>query len=131
MDEVRQWQSRPLEPVYPIVYVDCLLVNVRENQRVLNKALSLVLAVNWNGQKELLGMWIAQSEGARVRVVRADGIATPRGQRHLHCLRGWADRLARSERGGLSADACPSVHGASDEKLLALCLLEAHERGGS
>jgi putative transposase len=65
MDEVRQWQMRPLEPVYPIVYVDCLVVNVRENQRVLNKALYLVLAVNLEGHKELLGMWIAQSEGAK------------------------------------------------------------------
>ena len=36
MDEVRQWQTRPLEPVYPIVYVDCLVVKVRENQRVSN-----------------------------------------------------------------------------------------------
>ncbi len=65
MDEVRQWQMRPLEPVYPIVYVDCLVVNVRENQRVINKALYLVLAVNLEGQKELLGMWIAQMEGAK------------------------------------------------------------------
>src|SRR3989440_7300236 len=65
MDEVRQWQSRPLEPVYPIIYVDCLVVNVRENQRVINKALYLVLAVNLEGQKELLGMWIAQTEGAK------------------------------------------------------------------
>src|SRR3989475_3489769 len=65
MDEVRQWQTRPLEPVYPIVYVDCLVVNVRENQRVINKALYMVLAVNLEGQKELLGMWIAQSEGAK------------------------------------------------------------------
>jgi putative transposase len=40
MDEVRQWQMRPLESVYPIVYVDCLVVNVRENQRVINKALA-------------------------------------------------------------------------------------------
>jgi transposase-like protein len=52
IEEVRQWQARPLEPLYPIVYVDCLVVNVGENQRVLNKALSLVLAVNLNGQKE-------------------------------------------------------------------------------
>lgn len=65
MGEVRQWQTRPLEPVYPIVHVDCLVVNVRENQRVMNKALYLVLAVNLEGQKELLGMWIAQTEGAK------------------------------------------------------------------
>jgi putative transposase len=62
MDEVCQWQSRPLELVYPIVYVDCLVVNVRENQHVLNKALYLVLAVDLNGQKDLLGMWLAQRE---------------------------------------------------------------------
>ena len=65
MDEVRQWQTRPLEQVYPIVYVDCLMVNVRENQRVITKALYLVLAVNLEGQKELLGMWLAQTEGAK------------------------------------------------------------------
>ena len=65
MDEVRQWQTRPLAPLYPIVYVDCLVVNVRENQRVINKALYLVLAVNLEGHKELLGMWMAQSEGAK------------------------------------------------------------------
>ena len=65
MDEVRQWQSRPLEPVYPIIYVDCLVVKVRENQRVLNKSVYQALAVDLNGQKELLGMWIAQTEGAK------------------------------------------------------------------
>ena len=65
MDEVRQWQTRPLESVYPIVYVDCLVVNVRENQRIINKALYLVLAVNLDGQKDLLGMWLAQTEGAK------------------------------------------------------------------
>ena len=65
MEEMRQWQTRPLEALYPIIYVDCLVVNVRENQRVINKALYLVLAVNLEGQKELLGMWMAQTEGAK------------------------------------------------------------------
>jgi transposase-like protein len=65
MDEVRQWQMHPLAPIYPIVYVDCLVINVRENQRVINKALYLVLGVDLNGQKELLGMWLAQTEGAK------------------------------------------------------------------
>jgi putative transposase len=64
-DEVRQWQSRPLEAVYPIVYVDCLVIKIRENQRVINKALHLVLGVTMQGNKELLGMWIAQNEGAK------------------------------------------------------------------
>jgi len=58
-------QSRPLDAVYPIVYVDCLVVKVRENQRVINKALYLALGVDLEGQKELLGMWISQNEGAK------------------------------------------------------------------
>ena len=65
MDEVRQWQARPLEALYPIVYFDCLVVKVREHQRVINKALYLALGVNLSGYKELLGMWLAQSEGAK------------------------------------------------------------------
>jgi putative transposase len=65
MDEVRQWQNRPLEPLYPILYVDCLVVKVRENQRVLNKAVYLALGVTMEGQKELLGMWMSQNEGAK------------------------------------------------------------------
>ena len=65
MDEVRQWQNRPLESLYPILYMDCLVVKVKENQRLINKAVYLALAVNMQGQKELLGMWISENEGAK------------------------------------------------------------------
>ena len=65
MEEVRQWQARPLEPVYPIVYLDCLVVKVKENQRVSNKAAYLALGVTLDGNKELLGMWMSQNEGAK------------------------------------------------------------------
>jgi transposase-like protein len=58
-------QNRPLESLYPIIYVDCLVIKVRENQRILNKAVYLVLAVTLEGQKELLGMWISENEGAK------------------------------------------------------------------
>ncbi len=60
MDEVRQWQMRPLESLYPIISVDCLVVNVRENQRVINKALYLVLTVNLVLQPHLGGELIAE-----------------------------------------------------------------------
>lgn len=65
MDEVKAWQARPLDPVYPIVWFDALVVKVRENQRVINKAVYLALAVDASGQKELLGIWISQNEGAK------------------------------------------------------------------
>jgi putative transposase len=65
MDEVRQWQNRPLESLYPIMYMDCLVVKVKENQRLINKAVYLALGVTLEGQKELLGMWISEHEGAK------------------------------------------------------------------
>ncbi len=64
-DEVKTWQTRPLESVYPIVWFDALVVKVRENNRVMNKAVHLVLGVNLAGVKELLGIWIAAHEGAK------------------------------------------------------------------
>ena len=65
MEEVRQWQNRPLEALYPILYVDCLVVKVRKNQRVRNLAVYLVLGVTMEGQKELLGMSMSEHEGAK------------------------------------------------------------------
>lgn len=65
LDDVKAWQSRPLGAVYPIVWFDALHVKIRHEQRVINKAIYLALAVNTEGQKELLGIWIAQTEGAK------------------------------------------------------------------
>jgi len=65
LEDVRAWQSRPLEDVYPIVWFDALQVKVRHEQRVINKSIYLALGVNLAGQKELLGIWISQNEGAK------------------------------------------------------------------
>lgn len=65
IDDVKAWQSRPLDALYPIVYLDCLVVKVKEDKRIINKAVYLALGVNLDGQKELLGMWISQNEGAK------------------------------------------------------------------
>jgi len=65
IDDIRLWQNRPLDALYPIVYVDCLVVKVQENKQVINKAVYLVLGVNGDGHKELLGIWISPNEGAK------------------------------------------------------------------
>lgn len=64
-DEVKAWQSRPLEPVYPIVYLDCIHVKVRDSGAVRVKAVYLAIGINMSGEKEVLGLWIAQTEGAK------------------------------------------------------------------
>lgn len=64
-DEVASWQGRPLDAVYPIVYLDALVVKVRDQGVVRNKAVYLALGVTIHGNKEVLGMWIEQNEGAK------------------------------------------------------------------
>lgn len=65
LEEVKGWQNRPLEEVYPIVYLDCIVIKVKQNQQIIKKAVYLALGVNMDGKKELLGMWISQTEGAK------------------------------------------------------------------
>lgn len=64
IDEVKAWQSRPLDTLYPIVYLDCIHVKVRDGT-VRVKAVYLAIGINLAGEKEVLGLWIAQTEGAK------------------------------------------------------------------
>ena len=126
--EVRAWQTRPLDAVYPILYLDALIVKVKENGRVTGKAVYLVIGVNLQGLKEVLGIWIAETEGARILAFHCDRTANTR-------CRGCADRLCRrtqrfpgSHRSGLSKDASPALSGASAAPFFELCILQRAER---
>ena len=65
LEKVTEWQSRPLDEVYPIVYLDCIVVKIRQDKQAINKAIYLALGVNLEGHKELLGLWISENEGAK------------------------------------------------------------------
>jgi putative transposase len=65
VDDVKQWQSRPLDAVYPVVYLDCIHAKVRDTGAVRSKAVYLAIGINIRGEKEVLGLWIAQTEGAK------------------------------------------------------------------
>lgn len=65
LDEVKTWQNRQLEAVYPILYLDAIQFKVRDNGHVRNKAIYLAIGVTIEGYKEVLGLWIAQTEGAK------------------------------------------------------------------
>ncbi len=65
VDEVKAWQSRPLEELIPILYLDALYVKIRDNGHVENKAIYVAIGVNLEGNKEVLGLWAAQTEGAK------------------------------------------------------------------
>ncbi len=65
IDQVVDWQSSPLDAVYPIVYLDCIVLKIRQDKKVINKAVYLALGVNLEGHKELLGLWLSENEGAK------------------------------------------------------------------
>jgi len=65
LEEVKAWQTRPLEPIYPIIYLDALVVKVRDNHQVRNKAAHIAVGVDLDGVKHVLGIWVQTSEGAK------------------------------------------------------------------
>ncbi len=65
MDDVKRWQQRSLDAFYPIVYLDCIVVKSQDGGAVTNKSVYLALGINGQGEKELLGLWIAKTEGAK------------------------------------------------------------------
>lgn len=65
VDDVKAWQNRPLEAVYPITYFDCLVVKVRQDKRIINKSVYVALGIDLEGKKDVLGLWISENEGAK------------------------------------------------------------------
>ena len=65
MEAVKAWQSRPLEPLYAIVYLDALIVKIRHNGRVENRAVFVAIGIDWDGKKDVLGLWTSATEGAK------------------------------------------------------------------
>lgn len=64
-DEIKEWQNHPLESLYPILFLDCIVVKIQDNKSIINKDIYLALGIGTDGNKELLGMWISQNEGAK------------------------------------------------------------------
>ena len=121
-------QNRPLDQVYPIVYVDCLVVKVRENQRVINKAIYLALGVDMDGQKELLGMWIAQNEGAKFWLSVFTELQN-RGLKDIFvaCMDGLTG-LPEAVETRLTAHSRPTLYGAYGAELAQICVLQTPQR---
>src|SRR5690349_7126721 len=85
MAEVTAWQARPLEPMYPVVFFDALRVKIREDAVVRNKAVYLALGVLPDGTREILGLWIENTEGAKFWMKVFNDLKTQRRGRHPVC----------------------------------------------
>ena len=128
LEEVRDWQNRPLDGVYPVVFFDALRVKIRDEGLVRNKAVYLALAITCQGEKEVLGLWIEQTEGAKFWLKVMNELRTRGGRRHPDRGGRRADRLPRRDRRGVPAGRGPDLHRASDPQLAGLRRLERTAR---
>jgi transposase-like protein len=112
MAEVTVWQVRPWEPMSPVVFFDCLRVKIREDAVVHNKAIDLALGILPDGTRDILGLWIENTEGQ----VLDEGLQRPQDPwrgRHPDCRHGRSERHGRGAGGGVSGDEAANLHRAS------------------
>ena len=123
--ELRAWQQRPLDAVYPILYLDAIVVKVRTDHVVVNRGVYIAMAVDVDGRKHVLGLWLGKGdEGAKFWL----GVITELKNRGVTdvlvvCCDGL-DRLRRRHRGGVAQHHGPDLCGASDQKLDPFLLVE-------
>ena len=80
VEDVKAWQQRPLDDLYPVLFLDALVLKIRDGGSVQRKACYLAMAITMDGQREVLGMWFQQTEGAKfwMQVLRAKATAASR-----------------------------------------------------
>ena len=114
MDDVREWGKRPLEDIYPIVFLDCMVIKIREGGTVQRRALYLALGRDARGRARRAGDVVPGDRGREVLDAGPDRSEESRRQGHPDLLRRRADRVPRGDRGDLPEDDRPDVHRASD-----------------
>lgn len=130
MDDARAWQSRPLDAAYPIVYLDCIHVKVRDGGVVRAKSRVPGAGHQYDRGKGSPGPVIAQTEGAKFWLQVVTELKKPWGARHIHCLRGWPQRLPRSHRDCVPPNGRTAMHRAHGAQQPELRGLEDAQSGG-
>src|SRR5438552_239432 len=113
MDDVREWQQRPLDDVYPVIFLDALVLKIREGGTVQRRACYLALGVTVEGDRDVLGMWFQETEGAKFWMQVLTDLAA-RCAGHPDLLRRRLEGISGGDRGDLPqdrrADVCCSSH---------------------
>ena len=127
MDEAKVWQSRPLDGMYPIVYLDCIHVKSRDAEAVKVKAVYLALG---DGQQAVAGLVDCTNGRCQILAAGRDRTQEPWRTGHLHRLRGWLAGLPRSDRVGVSQNRSSIVRGSHGTPQFELRELEDAQGGG-
>jgi transposase-like protein len=128
--EVAEWQSRPLEPLYPVVFFDAIRVKVRDQGTVCNKAVYLALGITPDGRKHILGLWIDPNEGAKFtrtpfRTMTPSATCSPRSIRSCSKPGSWPGSttcMTLTSRSGSRSTARPRDARTIEAKAASLCI---------
>jgi putative transposase len=129
LEQVAEWQNRPLDAVYALVFFDALRVKIRDEGTVRNKAVYIALGVRPDGTKEILGLWIEQTEGAEVLAAGDERPAPPRRRRRADRGGGRVAGLPLSDQRRVSRNAGPDLRRPPHPALAGLRVLEGAQRG--
>jgi len=130
MEEVKTWQGRPLDAVYPIVYLDALMVKVRDAGHIRNRAIYVATGVNLKGNKEVLGVVDGRGRRGQVLAASTDRSEEPWRGGHLYRLRGWLDGIPQGHRDGVSAGTGATVHRSPGAGVAELCVVGTAQGSG-
>ena len=131
LEAVVEWQNRPLERSYPVVYFDALRVKIRDEGSVRNKAVYLALGIAADGTKEVLGIWIEQNEGAKFWLKVMNELRNRGVEDILIAVVDGLKGFSGGYHGGFSADECADLHRAFEPLLPVVLRLERAPGAGS
>ena len=120
---VREWQERPLEEVYAVVFMDAIHYHVRSEGRIVKRAVYIALGIDMNGKKDVLGMYAGENESAKFWLSIMNGLKN-RGVEDIliACVDGLSG-FPPGHRGCIPADGDPAVHHPPDPELHEICIL--------
>ena len=122
---VEAWQSRPLDAIYPFVFLDALHIKLRREGKIENTAVYVVLGVDLDGRRDVLGHWIGDgSEGANFWLTVVTDLQARRRRGYLRCQRRWFGWIQGGDSVHLSPDSGPALHHPPDPAQPTLCSLE-------
>ena len=130
MAEVQAWQGRPLEPMYPVVFFDALRVKIRDEGQVRNKAIYLALAVLPDGTRDVLGLWIEQTEGAKFWLKVFNDLKTRGVGDILIAVTDGLKGIGEALECGVPAGGAADLHRSSAAQQPELCRLEGAQAAG-
>ena len=131
LDEVAEWQNRPLDICYPLVFFDAIRVKVRDEGFVRNKAIYIALGVLPDGTKEILGIWIEQTEGAKFWLRVVNELKTRGAQDILIAVVDGLKGFPEAIKCRLPTDNRANLHRPSDPPFHGFCLLEGSQEPGA